>query len=130
MDRCFPVKKAVETVTLQDLVAAVIFSGKRRQEAYNQAQKSAVFLQKRVLASRHRLLCSGSSDHCRILPYELHAIQHIVPPNLFAVLPRNTNLLQQCILASLQAQFTAREISAPWAAAKCTLSGQPREPRQ
>ena len=45
MDCFFPVKKAVETVTLQDLVAAVmffrcadIFSGKRRQEAYNQAQ--------------------------------------------------------------------------------------------
>ena len=48
MDRFFPVKKAVETVTLQDPVAAVmffrcadIFSGKRRQEAYNQAQKNA-----------------------------------------------------------------------------------------
>ena len=50
MDRFSPVKKALETVTLQDLVAAVmffrcadIFSGKRRQEAYNQTQKSAAF---------------------------------------------------------------------------------------
>ena len=85
MDRSFPMKKAVETVTLQDLVAAVmffrcadIFSGKRRQEAYNQAQTSAAFLQKRLLASQQRLLCRaakrGSADHCRILPHELHAI--------------------------------------------------------
>jgi len=77
---------------------ADIFSGKRRETAYNLAQKSAAFLQKRVLASQQRLLCRaakrGSADHCRILPYELHAIRHIVQPNLYAVMPRNTNLLQ------------------------------------
>ena len=89
MDRFFPVTKAVETVTVQDLVVAIlffrcadIFSGKRRETAYNLAQKSAAFLQKRVLASQQRLLCRaakrGSADHCRILPYELHAIRHIV----------------------------------------------------
>ena len=50
MDRFFPVKKAVETVTVQALVAAIlffrcadIFSGKRRESAYNLAQKSAAF---------------------------------------------------------------------------------------
>ena len=109
MDRFFPVKKAVETVTAPDLVAAIlffrcadIFSGKRRETAYNLAQKSAAFLQKRVLASQQRLLCRaakrGSADHCRILPYELHAIRHIVQPNLYAVMPRNTNLLQHAYL--------------------------------
>ena len=64
MQRFFPVKKAVETVTVQDLIAAILyflcadnFSGKKRQEAYNQAQKTAAFLQKRILASQQRLLC-------------------------------------------------------------------------
>ena len=58
IDRFFPVKRAVENVTVQDLVAAILFFrcadiviGKRRQTAYNLAQKSAAFLQKRVLAS-------------------------------------------------------------------------------
>ena len=67
MDRFFPVKKAVETVTAPDLVAAIlffrcadIFSGKRRETAYNLAQKSAAFLQKRVLASQQRLLCRAA----------------------------------------------------------------------
>ena len=60
MDR-FPMMKAVETVTVQDLIAALlcfwcadIFSGKRREAAYNQAQTAAVFLQKQVLASNQR----------------------------------------------------------------------------
>ena len=50
MDRFFPVKKAVETVTLRDLVAAVmffrcadIFSGKRRQGGLQSSAKECCF---------------------------------------------------------------------------------------
>ena len=140
MDRFFPVKKAVETVTLQALVAAIlffrcadIFSGKQRQTAYNLAQKSAAFLQKRVLASLQRLLCRaanrGSADHCRILPYELHAIRHIVQPNLYAVMPRNTNLLQHAYLQAWKRNLLP-ENCASCRAGKCALSGQPKQQQQ
>ena len=117
MDHFFVVKKAVETFTVQDLIAAIlyfqcadIFSGKRREAAYNQTQKTATFLQKWVLASKQRLLCRtakrGSSDHCRILPYKLRAIQHISQPKLFAVLPR-TLICCSMHIARIQAHFTA-----------------------
>ena len=106
MDRFFPVKTVMETVTFQDLIAAIryfpcadIFSGKRRGVAYNQAQKTAAFffIHKRMLASQQRSLCKGakhgSSDHCRILPYDLHAIQHLMQPQLFGILLQNINLM-------------------------------------
>ena len=111
-DRFCPVKKAVETVTVQHLIGAIlyfrrdIFSGERRGTAYSQVQKTAAFLQKRVLALQQWLLCRaakhGSSDDCRSLAYKLHAIQHMIssyhPTKLFAVLPQNTTLLQHAYL--------------------------------
>ena len=55
------------------------FSGKQREAADNQAQKTAASLQKRVLASQQRLLCSavqgGSADYGHMLPYGPHAIR-------------------------------------------------------
>ena len=64
---CFlPVKKAVKTVTVQEIVAAIMyfrcteaFNGKRREEAYNPAQKAAASVQKQALAC--------SRQHCAVL---------------------------------------------------------------
>ena len=134
MDGFFLVKKAVETVTVQDLVAAIlffrcadIFRGKRRETAYNLAQKSAAFLHKRVLASQQRLLCRaakrGSADHRRILPYELHAIRHIVQPNLYVVMPRNTNLLQHAYLQAWKRNLLPEKAVRPVAQANALSQG-------
>ena len=87
--RFSPVKRAMSTARVEAMVAAIMcfrrtdaFHGKRKAEAYNEAQKAAALTQKPVLASQHRALCSaarwGTEDGWRVLWYHLHSIHFSV----------------------------------------------------